>query len=58
MYRYARWLVLFVLFAVAAPAEAQVAVTFRQGVGGYTDTQDTEVNSTVTTPMPSCPVSR
>jgi hypothetical protein len=50
MFRCARWLVLFVLFATAAPVGAQTTVTFRNGVGGYTGTQDTEVNSTVTTP--------
>jgi hypothetical protein len=52
MYKSARWLVLFVLLATAIPLEAQT-VTFRQGVGGYTGTQDTEINSTVTTPMGS-----
>jgi hypothetical protein len=44
MYMYARWLVLFVLFATAAPVEAQV-LTFQQGVGGYTGGQHAQLHS-------------
>src|SRR5262245_61762150 len=45
-----RWLVLFVLLATAGPVGAQTR-TFRNGVGGYTGTQDAEINDTVTTPI-------
>jgi hypothetical protein len=44
---YARCLVLFVLFATAAPVEAQVVATFRQGVGGYTTYQDSQIRETM-----------
>src|SRR5688572_5723900 len=43
---YARRLVLFVLFATAAPLGAQT-VTFRQGVGGYTGYQDSQIRQTM-----------
>jgi hypothetical protein len=44
---YARWLVLSVLCATAAPVEAQVVATFRQGVGGYTAYQDSQIRETM-----------
>jgi hypothetical protein len=47
MYRYARWLVLFVLFATAAPVEAQVVLTFQHGVGGYSSYQDSQIRETM-----------
>ncbi len=45
MYLHPRWLVLFVLLALAAPAQAQVVVTFQQGVGGYTGYHDSQLRA-------------
>jgi PEP-CTERM motif len=41
----ARRLALFVLVATAAPVEAQVVMTFQQGVGGYTGYHDSQLSN-------------
>jgi hypothetical protein len=45
MHRYPLLLAVIVFLVVAGPSVAQTTVTFQQGVGGYTATQDTQIRS-------------